>query len=229
MTSKKIITGKGQQEQKGTSRLATGCFLLFFLSLLAIRTNFVWAQDDSSNNQKKTELRQLLKEVSRQEKELDKLIDKAEKIIDKDKNGPLFLFLPLMVDFPSLMTDTEEKEQEIDFEKDSFRPVVFDLRKNSPGWNLTVNATHFTDQESQIEVNNLTLKPQGVNTWWGNPDLITLGQEAIFSHPEEQLLLAQSDPGNTPGIFQILTRLKLIIPANTPTGDYQSQLTFTIQ
>jgi len=104
---------------------------------------------------------------------------------------------------------------------------------DEPGWSVTATFTDMTSTKGTIDVTNFTVTPANLTANSGSATNVTLGSATTLSDTDDD---GTSDPftwvtaaaGAGIGRYTSNLNLSLVVPANTPAGDYSSTVTITI-
>ena len=110
--------------------------------------------------------------------------------------------------------------------------IVADSRSSCPGWTLTARFSRLYSPQADhfIEVDDhLKIWPAELSVISGSGDGLHPGFEQTVISPEASLIIGQADSGHGCGVYSQNLLLEWQIPANTPAGDYQGKIVFTIQ
>jgi hypothetical protein len=129
--------------------------------------------------------------------------------------GELSLTAPLSVSFASIITSNQPQINATIFPS---AITVSDSRDANLGFSLTVSASDFVSPRQSIPYANLTIVTE-------NNIMVFSGNQTMSDQISIPL---QSSTQTTPNEWSIYPELELIIPAFSPTGIYESILTFTV-
>ncbi len=104
---------------------------------------------------------------------------------------------------------------------------------DEPGWTATATFTDMTSTKGTIDVTNFTVTPSNLTAVSGSVTNVTLGTAVTLSDSDND---GTSDPftwvkataGAGIGRYSSDLGISLVVPANTPAGDYSSTVTITI-
>ncbi len=111
--------------------------------------------------------------------------------------------------------------------------LITDTRPSCPGWSVTARfsdlyspqADHFIPVADHLRLKPTRPKPLERYEEEG----VQPGDEAIVPSAGKEVLISKADPGHGCGVYTQNIFLELQVPANTPAGDYQGKIVFTIQ
>jgi hypothetical protein len=129
--------------------------------------------------------------------------------------GELSLTAPLSVSFASIITSNQPQINATIFPS---AITVSDSRDANLGFSLTVSASDFVSPRQSIPYANLTIVTE-------NNIMVFSGNQTMSDQISIPL---QSSTQTTTNEWSIFPELELIIPAFSPTGVYESTLTFTV-
>ena len=104
---------------------------------------------------------------------------------------------------------------------------------DEPGWSVTATFTDMTSTKGTIDVTNFTVTPANLVANSGSAANVTLGSSTTLTDTDDDgtsdaFTWVTAAAGSGIGRYTSNLNLSLVIPANTPAGDYSSTVTITI-
>ncbi|NOY14675.1 MAG: hypothetical protein GXP43_00455 [bacterium] len=110
--------------------------------------------------------------------------------------------------------------------------MIVDDRSSQPGWVLTGVFEDLYAPKADYFIKAaglLTIKPGAVDAVQGSLDGVTAGGEVMIKDDGQPVVISQAQQGHGRGVYKQGIFLRWLIPANTPAGDYQGTIVFTLQ
>ncbi len=165
--------------------------------------------------------------------------DSTTKISLVANGGLLTQNAPVDVDLGSIITSTTNQivpGTASDYTVDEARGYN---TTDEPGWSAVATFTDMTSDKGTIDVTNFTVTPQNLREYRNSQQVNVGSEDATLG---SAVTLADSDDDGTSDSFTWLSAAKghgidrfkadlglsLVVPANTPAGDYSSTVTITV-